>query len=496
MDGCNAQLLFSGKMGYTYDDIILLPGYIDFPLEHIRLQTRLTDKITLNIPIISSPMDTVTETNMAINLALEGGLGIIHCNQSIEDQVSQIKKVKKFNNGFITEPILVSVNHTIQDLLDLQDKYDFSGFPVTEDGRMGSKLLGFVSKRDYDFVEDKTLLVKEIMTTELITGEENINLSQAYEILKNKKVSRLPIINDEGELISLVSRKDQKKYQQFPRALKDTQTNQLIVGAAITTHLDDRERIDKLIEAQVDILVVDASQGNSKFQVDTIQYIKRKNTALPIIAGNVVTTYQAKTLIDAGADILRVGMGIGSICTTQNVCGIGRSQATAVYAVAKYCRDHKKTVIADGGISNSGHIVKSISLGASAVMLGSLLAGTDESPGEYTYHEGVKCKKYRGMGSTDAMKKLGGRRYEAKQRKGENIQVAQGVSGSVTCKGSLHSYLPHLLHAVKHGLQNLGCKGISLLHEALYDNKLRFEIRSHASQMEGNIHHLYDYGNN
>ena len=492
MNGSNAEKLFSSPYGYTYDDIILLPGYIDHLIKDVNLTTKLTKNISLHTPIISSPMDTVTESEMAINIALQGGLGIIHCNNTIDTQITHVKQVKKYNNGFITDPIVLSEKQTVGNVLDIQKIYGFSGFPVTENGKIGSKLVGFVSERDYDFVAEKDTLVKEIMTTQLIVGEktEDFSLEKAYDILRENKVNRLPIINENGELISLISRKDQKKGRDFPKATKHSQTSQLLVGASVTTHLKDRERINRLInEANVDILVVDSSQGNSIYQIETIQYIKKHFPSMEVIAGNVVTSNQAKNLIEAGADALRVGMGIGSICTTQNVCGVGRPQGSAIYDVGRYCKEKNISIIADGGISNSGHIVKALNLGASCVMLGSLLAGTDESAGDTFYENGIKLKKYRGMGSVEAMKENSSRRYGIQ----DNIYVAQGVNGSVSCKGSIHKFIPYLMQGVKHGFQNIGIKNMKQCHDDLYEGKTLFEIRSVSSQIEGNIHNLFDH---
>jgi IMP dehydrogenase len=496
MNGSTAKNIFSGTLGYTYDDIIILPGFINFPTTEVSLRSQVTKNIQLNLPIISSPMDTVTESNMAISLALQGGMGIIHCNNSIETQVNEVKKVKKYNNGFIMNPIVLSENHTVQEVLDIQKQHGFSGFPVTENGKIGSKLVGFLSERDYDFIEDKTISVKKLMTTKLITGKESkenkLTLEKAYEILKKTKVNRLPIVNENNELISLISRKDQKKEQQFPLVSKNKATNQLLVGASVTTHIKDRERIDKLIEeANVDVIIIDASQGNSQYQIDTLKYIKNKYSHIDVIGGNIVTSDQAIQLINHGVDALRVGMGIGSICTTQNVCGVGRPQASAIYDVANYCREKNIPIIADGGISNSGHIVKALHLGASSIMLGSLLAGTDESAGDTIYQDGIKLKKYRGMGSSEAMKKNSSRRYGVENKK--NIHVAQGVTGSVSCKGSIHDFLPYLIQGVKHGFQNIGYKTIKKSQEMMYEGNIKFQIRSFASQLEGNVHHLFEY---
>ena len=492
MDGNSAHSIFKNKYGYTYDDLIILPNYIDFPNSDISLKTNLTKNISLSIPIVSSPMDTVTEAKMAINLALEGGIGIIHCNNTIEEQLKEVKTVKKFNNGFILNPVVVSKDDTIEDIDTIREECGFSGFPITENGKIGSKLVGFVSNRDIDFIKDKNEIIENVMTTDLTTAKEGCSLGEAYEILKKNKVSRLPIVNNNGDLVSLISRKDLRINKDYPLATKDVKTNQLLVGAAITTHEKDKNRADRLItEGKVDIIVIDSSQGNSSFQITMLKYLKEKYPHVDIIGGNVVTRDQAINLIESGVDGLRVGMGIGSICTTQNMCGIGRAQASAVYNVADCASDNDVPIIADGGISNSGHIVKALSLGASCVMLGSLLAGTDESAGEFVYKDGAKLKKYRGMGSLDAMKKNSSRRYLYEKK--AQISVPQGVSGTVSSKGSVHTFVPHLIQGVKHGLQNVGVKTIDNLHEELYGKDLRFEIRTVASQLEGNVHHLYTW---
>jgi IMP dehydrogenase len=492
MNGVSASSLFDKIYGFTYDDIIVLPGFICNPVSEVSLKSQFTKNISLHTPIVSSPMDTVTEADMAINIALEGGIGIIHSNNTIDEQIEQVKKVKKYNNGFITNPIVLSEQQTVEEIQDIQEKHGFSGFPVTENGRIGSKLVGFVSQRDFDFIQNETTMrVKDIMTKELIVGTEtdDFSLDQAYEILKKNKVSRLPIIDKDGNLVSLISRKDQKNKRNFPLATKHPDTKQLLVGAAVSTHPKDKERINRLVtEANVDVIAIDSSQGNSIYQIDTIKYIKLHYPNVDVVAGNVVTSNQANNLVAAGADAIRVGMGIGSICTTQNVCGVGRPQASAIYDVGKYCAEKGIPIIADGGISNSGHIVKALALGASTVMLGSLLAGTEESCGSTFYENGRKLKKYRGMGSVEAMQSNSSRRYNIQK----NIYVAQGVTGSVSCKGSIHTFIPYLLQGVKHGFQNIGVYTMTEVHKSMYNDVIRFEIRSISSQAEGNVHHLFE----
>ena len=491
MDGFNAEHIFDRRTGYAYDDLIILPGYIDFPVSSINLKSKLTKNIELNIPIVSSPMDTVTEYKMAIAMALQGGIGIIHCNNTVSEQVEHIKKVKRFQNGFIQNPVILSSTDPIKEVYRIKKKYGFSGIPITSDGSIGSKLVGMISFRDVDFIKDKETPISDVMLTDLITIQEGGTLKDAYEILKESKRSRLPVVDKKYNLVSLICRKDLANSRDYPLASRNKNTNQLLVGASITTHKNTEIRIKALVDAGVDVLVIDSAQGNSKYQIDTIKSIKKLHPNIDVIAGNVVTMRQASNLIEAGADGLRVGMGIGSICTTQQVCGVGRSQATAVYKVSRFAKELGIPIIADGSIKNTGHIVKALSIGASTVMLGSMLAGTEDSPGEYFYKDGIQLKKYRGMGSMDAMKKTSSsERYLAQD---ENIKVAQGVSGTVITKGSVSIYLPYLVQGVKHGLQDIGSKSITILHNMLKKGEIEFEIRSMSSMRDGGIHGLHDY---
>ena len=495
MDGYSAQDILNDKVGYSYDDLILLPSYIDFTVNDVKLETKITKNVRIKVPLVSSPMDTVTESKLAIQLALQGGIGIIHCNNSIEEQTREVRKVKRYNNGFIDSPIVFSPNHTIADILEAKKKYGFDGYPITEDGLVGSKFLGLISKKGFDLETDNSIKLQTIMNTKCITANIECNLEKAYQIIKEAKLSKLPILDGSGNLVSMICRKDLLSKTKYPLASYNQRTSHLIVGAAVSTHPDDRERIDKLVEECVEIIVIDSAQGCSNFQLETLNYIKQKypfeESGVDVICGNVVTYDQAKVLVEAGADGIRVGMGIGSICTTQNVCGVGRPQATAVFKVADYCKTQGIPVIADGGVSSTGHMIKALSLGASAVMLGSMLAGTDEAPGEYIYQDGIRLKKYRGMGSLDAMKKKSATRYLAD--KTDTLKVAQGVSGKVTAKGSITTYIPFLMQGLKHGFQDIGCDSIEKLHQRLVSNKVRFQLRTNNAVKEGNVHDLYDY---
>jgi len=364
---------------------------------------------------------------------------------------------------------------------------------VTEDGSMGSRLLGLVTKRDTDFVEDKSkTMVGQVMTgiDQLVTAAEGVELSEAYKVLSSSKQGKLPIVTKEGRLVALVARTDLKKNAEFPLATK-AKNKSLMVAASIGTRPNDRDRARALVISGVDAIIVDSSQGDSMYQHEMVKWMKETWPELQVVAGNVVTKRQAKNLLDCGADALRVGMGIGSICTTQEVCACGRAQASAVYNVAKLAKQYGVPIIADGGISSPGHIVKALALGAGTAMCGSLLAGTEESPGEYFYADnGVRLKRYRGMGSIDAMKKGSDDRYFGTAA---TVKVAQGVSGNVADKGSLHRYVPYLTQGIKHGMQDLGAKSVDILKEQLYAGQLRFELRSPAAQREGGVHGLHSF---
>jgi len=496
LDGHSASQIFEtskSQTGYTYDDLICMPGQITFGVHDVKLQSQFTKSITLHTPIVSSPMDTVTESRMAIAIALEGGIGVIHSNMSIEEQIQEVTRVKKYRSGFITDPICIKPTMLLSALDELRSKVGVSGFPVTEDGQMGSRLLGLVTKRDTDFVADRgQVRVNSIMTrTEnAVTAEEGITLAEANAAIRTSKKGTLPIVTKTGRLVALVARADLVKHADYPLATKDSKGS-LIVAAACGTRPDDRERVHALVAAGVDAVIVDSSQGDSMFQHDMVRWMKKEFPTLQVVGGNVVTKRQAKHLLDCGVDALRVGMGIGSICTTQEVCACGRAQASAVFNVAKLAKKYGVPIIADGGISSPGHVVKALSLGAGTAMCGSLLAGTEESPGEFFFDQsGVRLKKYRGMGSIDAMRKGSDDRYFGSA---SHVKVAQGVSGTVQDKGSIAKYLPYLTQSIKHGMQDIGAKSLEELRTQLYDGQLRFELRSAAAQREGGVHGLHSF---
>jgi IMP dehydrogenase len=490
LDGMDASTLFSSGAALAYDDLIVLPGYIDFAASDVRLDTALTRNIRLKRPLVSSPMDTVTESTMAIYMALLGGIGILHYNNTIAEQVEMVRRVKRYENGFITEPMVLSPRHSIRDVDRIKAEHGFSALPITEDGTLTTRLIGLVTNRDTDFEKDRDRPLSEVMTTDLITAPKGVTLSEANKILRASKKGKLPVIDEDGRLVSLVTRRDLVKNLSFPDSSKDAH-KQLLVGAAVSTREEDRERVKALVRAGVNVLVIDAAQGHSIYQEQMIRTIKDDHPDVEVIAGNVVTTQQAETLIHAGADALRVGMGPGSICITQNMMAVGRAQGSAVYRCGAYARRFGVPVIADGGVSGIGPMAKALALGAGSVMVGNLLAGTHEAPGDYFYENGVRVKRYRGMASVEAMAAGGGKRYLTENN--DPVKVPQGVSGTVMDKGSLVDYFPYLMKGLAQAFQDMGYRDIPSLHAALYDGRLRFERRTVAALAEGTVHSLLSY---
>ena len=387
------------KEGLTFDDVLLVPQHSEVLPNQVDLTTWLTKKIKLNIPIMSAAMDTVTENRMAIAIAREGGIGIIHKNMSIEEQADQVDKVKRSEHGVIVDPFYLSKDHLLSDAVSLMEKYRISGVPITENG----KLIGIITNRDIRFETDFSKRIEEVMTSEnLITAPVGTTLSEAQEILRKHKIEKLPLVDDEGYLKGLITIKDIEKTIQYPNSAKDDK-GRLLVGAAVGIAKDTMERIEALVDANVDVIAVDTAHGHSQNVINLVKEIKTKFPDLQLIAGNVATAEATRALIEAGADCIKVGIGPGSICTTRVVAGIGVPQITAIYDCAQEADKYGIPVIADGGIKYSGDITKAIAAGASVVMLGSLLAGTEESPGETEIYKGRRFKVYRGMGSMSAM---------------------------------------------------------------------------------------------
>ena len=484
MDGKHIDDIASSIYSFSYDDLIVLPGYIDFALTDVDLSSQLTRGIRLRTPVVSSPMDTVTEYKMAIAMALVGGIGIVHHNNTPEEQAAHVHKVKRFRNGFIDNPVVLSPDDKVEDVYKIKERQGFSSVPITTDGRLYSKLIGIVTNRDIEFVDDRQTLLRDVYTADPLTAKQGTTLEDAYTMLRKSKKGKLPIVDEEGNLISMIVRTDLKKKRDFPNATKD-ENGHLRVGAAVSTRPEDRERIDILVDAGVDVIVLDSSQGNSCYQIEMLKWIKHKYPDLQVIGGNVVSPKQAVHLVGAGVDGLRVGMGIGSICTTQEVTACGRGQAKAVYAVS---HAYNVPIIADGGISTPAHMIKALALGASAVMFGSLLAGTDESPGEWIYKDGLRLKEYRGMGSIEAMEKgdSSKKRYFGE---GQAMKVAQGVSGTVASRGSVYEFISYLCQAVKHGFQDIGARSVTHIHK----DPPMFEFRTPSSKAEGDVHHLVSF---
>lgn len=490
-DGHDGRAFFSeGAHGLTYDDFIVLPGHIDFAVDEVSLETRVSRNVPLRAPIVGSPMDTVTESTMAVYLALLGGIGIIHYNNTVEEQVEHVKRVKRFENGFIMDPICLAPDATIADVDRIKERQGFSSIPVTEDGKVGSRIVGLVTNRDIDLERDRTRPLAEVMTRDVLWARKGISLEEANQILRRSKKGKLPIVDDAGRLLALVTRTDLIKNREFPDATKDHDSKRLKCGAAVSTRREDRERISALVEAGTDVLVIDAAQGDSTYQEETIEWVKARHPGVDVVGGNVVTTEQARRLLDAGVDGLRVGMGPGSICITQETMAVGRAQATAVYHCAAAGRERGVPVIADGGCSSIGHIAKALAAGGAVAMLGSMLAGTKEAPGEYFYENGVRVKRYRGMASLEAMERGGGKRYFVEK---DRVKVAQGVSGTVVDKGSILDYLPYILQGLRHSLQDMGCRDVATLHARLAAGEVRFERRTQAAQVEGGVHGLFSY---
>lgn len=481
---------------HSYDDIILHPGHINFGAETVDLSSKLSKNVPLGVPMVSSPMDTVTGGRMAAAMASLGAMGVVHYNQTTEEQVAAVREACTFRRLYDVNMPCLSTSATVADVLALRGNHargDDVDVLVTEGGQMGGKLLGVVTNRDVEFVNDTATSLEEVMTRELITVEAGAAAEQAYAQLAACKKGVLPVVDASGNAVAALARADLRSLRACPAAPAPPSARsdgRLLVAAAIGTREDDKARAAALAAAGACAVVLDSSQGDSTFQLNMLRYLKGAHPNLDVICGNVVTGAQAARLIQAGADGLRVGMGSGSICTTQEVCAVGRGQATAVYHVGRVARHEGVPFMADGGIQNSGNITKALALGASAVMCGSMFAGTEEAPGEFFMYEGKRVKRYRGMGSLEAMQQGSDTRYLSDKSR---LKIAQGVSGAVADKGSVYKTIPFLTHAVKQGFQDFGAKSLADAHAKLDAGGLRMECRSGASQKEGNVHDMVAY---
>ena len=449
------------REGLTFDDVLLIPGPSEVLPKDVSLSVNLTNKIKLNIPVISAGMDTVTESKMAISMARQGGLGIIHKNMSIEEQAEQVVTVKRSENGVITNPFFLSPEHQVFDAEHLMSKYRISGVPIVNNTEE-LKLVGILTNRDLRFIQDYSLVIDDVMTKEnLVTAPVGTTLEDAEKILQKYKIEKLPIVDENGILKGLITIKDIEKVIEFPNAAKDKQ-GRLLVGAAVGVTTDTMVRVEKLVSAEVDVIVIDTAHGHSKGVLDVVAQIRQQYPDLEIIAGNVATAEATRALYEAGADVVKVGIGPGSICTTRVVAGVGVPQITAIYECASEARKQGKTIIADGGIKYSGDIVKALAAGGHAVMLGSLLAGTTESPGETEIFQGRRFKVYRGMGSIAAMERGSKDRYFQDDAK---KLVPEGIEGRMPYKGPLADTIHQLIGGIRAGMGYCGTKDLRDLRE-------------------------------
>lgn len=445
------------KEGLTFDDVLLVPRKSSVLPNDVNVQTRLSKNVNLNIPLMSAAMDTVTESAMAIAMAREGGIGIIHKNMSIERQAEEVDRVKRSESGVITNPFSLTADHHVYDAEALMAKYRISGVPIVNENH---QLVGILTNRDLRFIHDYSMKISEVMTSEnLVTAPVGTTLKDAETILQKHKIEKLPLVDEQGHLKGLITIKDIEKAIQFPNAAKD-EHGRLVVGAAVGTGKNTMERVDALVEAGADVIIVDTAHGHSQKVLDTVQAIRKKYPELDLIAGNVATGAATKALIEAGASAIKVGIGPGSICTTRVVAGIGVPQITAIYDCASVARQYNVPIIADGGIKYSGDVAKAIGAGADVVMLGSLFAGTEESPGESEIYQGRRFKVYRGMGSLGAMKEGSSDRYfqDTTQK-----FVPEGIEGRIPYKGPISDVVYQLVGGLRAGMGYCGAETIEQL---------------------------------
>ncbi|HIQ81298.1 MAG TPA: IMP dehydrogenase [Candidatus Scatavimonas merdigallinarum] len=469
------------KEGLTFDDVLLIPGESNVEPRNVDVSARLTKKIMLHTPLMTAAMDTVTETRMAIAIAREGGVGIIHKNMTIEQQADQVDRVKRSENGVIVNPFYLAPENTVNDANQLMAKYKISGVPICKEG----KLVGIITNRDLRFMteDDYSQPIAQVMTKEqLVTAPVGTRLEDAQEILRRHKIEKLPIVDDNGYLKGLITIKDIEKSMQYPNSARD-EAGRLLCGAAVGATQDVLERVAELIKAQVDIIVLDSAHGHNRNVIQAVSRIKKAYPAVQLVAGNVATADATKALIEAGADCVKVGIGPGSICTTRVVAGIGVPQITAIYDAACAAAKYDIPVIADGGIKYSGDIVKALAAGGNVVMIGSLVAGCEESPGESEIYQGRQFKVYRGMGSLGAMGKGSQDRYF---QSGFKKFVPEGVEGRVPYKGALSETVYQMIGGLKAGMGYTGCKNIEELH-----SKAKFIRITGAGLKESHPHDIH-----
>ncbi|HCT96322.1 IMP dehydrogenase [Vagococcus lutrae] len=452
------------KKGLTFDDVLLIPAESHVLPDEVDMAIELAPNLKLNIPFLSASMDTVTESKMAISMARQGGLGVIHKNMSIEAQADEVRKVKRSESGVIIDPFFLTPTHTVADAEELMSKYRISGVPIVETLE-NRKLVGILTNRDLRFITDYTVAIDEVMTKDqLVTAPIGTSLKDAEKILQRHKIEKLPIIDEEGRLSGLITIKDIEKVIEFPRAAKD-EHGRLLVAAAVGVTSDTFERASALLEAGADAIIIDTAHGHSAGVIRKIKEIRETFPEATLIAGNIATAEGARALYDVGVDVVKVGIGPGSICTTRVVAGVGVPQLTAVYDAASVAREYGKTIIADGGIKFSGDVVKALAAGGHAVMLGSMLAGTDESPGEFEIFQGRRFKTYRGMGSLGAMEKGSSDRYFQGGVNEANKLVPEGIEGRVAYKGSVADIIFQMVGGLKAGMGYVGAGNLKQLRD-------------------------------
>jgi len=451
------------KEGLTFDDVLLVPAKSEVLPREVDISVELSPTLKLKSPLISAGMDTVTEADMAVSMARQGGFGVIHKNMSIEEQAEQVDRVKRSESGVITNPFFLTPEHQVYDAEHLMGKYKISGVPIVNNVEE-QKLVGILTNRDLRFIEDYSIVIKDVMTSEdLITSSVGTTLDEAQKILQKHKIEKLPLVDDNNVLRGLITIKDIEKVAEYPHSAKD-EHGRLIVGAAVGVTTDTMTRVEKLVEAHVDVIVIDTAHGHSQGVLDQVRKIRETYPDLNIVAGNVATAEATRDLIEAGANIVKVGIGPGSICTTRVIAGIGVPQITAVHDCAMEAKKHGVPVIADGGIKYSGDIVKAIAAGAGAVMLGSMFAGVSESPGEMEIYQGRQYKVYRGMGSLASMKAGSKDRYFQAENDVKKL-VPEGIEGRVAYKGSLADTMDQLVGGLRAGMGYCGSKDLQALRE-------------------------------